>query len=603
MWSSTGATGDGLPELDPLTGRTVGYDLPGFLDGDPIGLYTRTHLVRLPEDSPESPLGSKDGLAGFRVFRPDPGAEDWTPEFLEGTDGRRAAFRSLGNHTHWGVLRMPEGTAEGLLTLCVRPRAATVVRCRDTGDDSDVWQVGVHPRVGADERADDAQLPLMPPPAFWHFLTPRDPAASRILRGVDADTARQLIDAALSVPAPEGHVCGAGLLTTSVRHSPTRRAAVRGALARLLPQITDEALADGTGGLVWAVLWAADLRLRREEMSRRAALVRADAPLRPGTGTTDAALEKALSGLFDPRALSFAYSSGDQTSTLTALAADGARLRGRIDECTRRLSPPEPPARWSDLLDCTDVLLWRLAAGCPDPSTHDALVSLLRLWAEQPFAEQGTAWVRGRAPGAAIAPLLAAGQAVVTDPPGSPSRAPDSRVRHWSGRYVRYRSYTYVRAASAPVPAKAEEETPLHVERDEAARMRQFLGLLDQRDPVVFGPDAVKAFRAATRVTKGTAEFVLSDRFGWPKAEPERGPARAEYRRTGARLHPSQIRRMLCAAVPGDPAELWRPGGTAAAAERMGRVWAEVLGIQPIRAERAAAKAGAGSPAPGREPS
>ncbi|WP_435108390.1 hypothetical protein [Nocardiopsis synnemataformans] len=601
VWSNTHKGDRGFPEVDPATGVRGSLTCPDFLTPDPrLGyadyLDARLHLVGLPEGVNGSPLGSADGLAGFRVVWTGPGAEGdlQAQRALEGTDGRRAPFPPPLDLTYWGVLRMPGGTTEGLLAY--RWKAGhTVIQCRDANDHSLLWETWAYPKARLGNHEHNGLLPLVPPPAFWHFLSPRDPAASRALRGVDDATARQLIEAALHAPGAEAPSSPEALLASSVRNSPARAAAVREALSRLLPEITDEALVDGTGGVVWAVLWAAELRLRREEMSRRTALVRADTLLGPVAEATDADLEKALAGLFDSPETAFHSSSRDLAATVTALTADGARLRGRTDEHTRRLSPPGAPARWDSLLGRTDAVLWRLATGGANPREHGALVALLRVWAEQPFAERGTAWVRGLATGASLAPLLAAGRAVIVEPPSPLLRRHGRNARHWSGRYLPDRRYVYVRAESAPVPEGAEEQAPVRTERDEAARLRRFLELLDQRGPVVFGPEAVAAFRATTRVAKATAGFVLSGEFGRPRAAPEKG-ARAEYQRTGARLSTAERRGMFLAAVPDDPADLWEPGGTVAAAERMARVWVEILGAQPTRAELAAAKAEAEVP-------
>ncbi|MCK9869430.1 hypothetical protein MRI28_07145 [Nocardiopsis dassonvillei] len=572
VWSNTHEGAGGFSEVDPVTGVSGDPACPDFLTPDPrLGyadhLDTRPHLVGLPEGVDGSPLGSADGLAGFRVVWTGPGAEGVrkAQRALEGTDGRRAPLPDHPGLTYWGVLRMPGGTAEGLLAY--RWQAGhTVVQCRDADDHSLLWETWAYPKARLRNHEDNGLLPLVPPPAFWHFLSPRDPDASRALRGVDEATARRLIEAAVYAPGAEDPSSPEALLASSARTSPVRAAAVRGALSRLLPEVTDEALVDGTGGVVWAVLWAAELRLRREEMSQRTALVRADTLPVPVAEATDADLEKALAGLFDSSETGFHSSSRDLAATVTALNADGARLRGGIDERVRRLS------------------------------RRRALVALLRVWAEQPFAERGTAWVRGLATGASLAPLLAAGRAVIVEPPSPPAGGRGRTARHWSGRYLPERRYAYVRAESAPAPEGAEEQDPVRIERDEAARLRRFLEVLDQRGPVVFGPEAAAAFRASTRVSGATAEFVLSGGFGRPGAAPEKGAARAEYQGTGAGLSAEQRRGMLVAAVPDDPADLWEPGGAVAAAERMARVWVELLGAQPTRAERAAAKAGSEVP-------
>ena len=413
LWSSTGHGLHGFVEIDPETGAQGDVSWPDFLRPDPDldrmdDRDSSLHLVRLP-DGVVSPLGAEDGLAGFRLERVGPPAEGARKAVraLRGTDGRRAEFVDHDNLMYWGLVRMPANTADGLVGWT----GLDVVQCRDARDDALIWESRTYPK--ADVRPHQrrtllertAFLPVMPPPAYWHFLAPRDEDASRALRGVDAATACSLIDAALAArPDQDGNPLHASVPAPSVRESADRGDAVREAVARLLPEVTDPGLVDGPGGLVWAVLWAADLRLRREELSRRTALVRAGALIRPESGAPDKDVAAAVSELFEAWALGFHPRSNGFASTMTAVAADGARLDGRTDERTRRLSPPEPPARWDLLLGETDTLLSLLATGSLEGSARDALAALLRTWAAQPFARQGTAWVRGQATGAALAP-------------------------------------------------------------------------------------------------------------------------------------------------------------------------------------------------------
>ncbi|KOX12507.1 hypothetical protein [Nocardiopsis sp. NRRL B-16309] len=602
LWSSTGHGHHDLVEIHPETGARGEVSWPDFLRPDPdLELLddqdTSVHLVRLP-DGVASPLGARDGLAGFRLERVGPPAEGARrpARALRGTDGRRAEFVDHYGLTYWGLVRLPASTADGL----VGGTGYDVIQCRDARDDALIWEARTYPRADSGpHRSGDAVerrafLPLVPPPAYWHFLAPRDEDASRALRGVDSATARALIDAALAARTDQdGDPLHASVPAPSVRESAACGDAVREAVTRLLPQVTDPALVNGPGGLVWAVLWAADLRLRREELSRRTALVRAGALIRPASAAPDKDVAAAISGLFEARELQVHPRADDVASTITAVAADGARLDGRTDERTRRLSPPEPPARWDLLLGETDALLSFLVTGAVEGPAREALAALLRTWAAQPFARGGTAWVRGRATGAALAPLLETGAAVITGAPADRLHGDKRRTNHWSGTYHPHTGYHYVRAEAAPVPLGAEEAEPVRVERDEADRIRRFLDLLDQHGPVSLasGSAAVKAFRAATRVTKGTAEFVLSGGLGRTGGEPDQGPARTEYRATGATLSAARRRRILAAALPDDPDDLWRPGGGADAAERMACGWADLLGVRPTKAEVAAAKA------------
>lgn len=83
----------------------------------------------------------------------------------------------------------------------------------------------------------------MAPPAFWHFLIPRDPAGSRALREIPEDTVRRLLAAA----------------ATSER-------ALTTALQSLLPEVSHPLLARGLVGFVQEA--ARGIRIRDKIPSR-----------------------------------------------------------------------------------------------------------------------------------------------------------------------------------------------------------------------------------------------------------------------------------------------------------------------------------------------
>ncbi|MDW6062383.1 hypothetical protein SAZ11_35630 [Streptomyces sp. FXJ1.4098] len=83
----------------------------------------------------------------------------------------------------------------------------------------------------------------MPPPAFWHFLTPRDPAGSRALREIPEDTVRRLLAAA----------------ATSER-------ALTAAVQSLLPEVVHPLLLRGVVGFVQEAAWG--IRTRDKILSR-----------------------------------------------------------------------------------------------------------------------------------------------------------------------------------------------------------------------------------------------------------------------------------------------------------------------------------------------
>ncbi|MEU9022979.1 hypothetical protein [Actinomadura sp. NPDC048394] len=534
--------------------------LPGFLAAEPPGDdeawdFDQCSFVRLPDGVTASPLGSSGGLAGFRVAerkaergRPPSG---WT---IEGVDGRRGALRYTENGgTPWGVLRMPGGP--DLVMASVRYSAIREMRCHDPSDGSLLWEGRPFPGGEVKPWPDRKDRPQLPPPAFWHFLAPRDTASSVALRRTGEETARALLDAA---PSPE---------------------AVRDALARELPGVTDPAI---VAGVVDTVLRAAAVLDRRRALSRRVEVIRSGARVRPPAETPDPDLDDALLGLLPAPPLHARQERSPRPATVTAIAADGRFLAGAIDETVRLVSPPARPLDWSPLLGAIDAAAWRLVApGTPDRD-RAALAALLRTWADQPFAHPG-GWRRGYATGAALAGLDATvivGVVPSADGPIDPERA-----------------YRFVQRADAPEPAGAKKAETVTVTRDDAARLRRLLDLYDRHGPLAADKDAVAAFTRATGVRRAIATLVLD---GLPRRAYEGGDAgtrfdaHAKMLRTkpysatkqiareaedlSSRLGVPGRQRIVAAGMPDDPAELWEEGGFAAAAVRMAEAWSGLLG-------------------------
>ncbi|TDD65522.1 hypothetical protein, partial [Actinomadura rubrisoli] len=520
-------------------------------------------LVRLPEEVTGSPLGQSGGLAGFRVTRQETERSrppsGWT---IEGADGRRARLRydrKIGDP--WGVVRMPAGGSD-LIMAWDGSNAFVPMPCYDASDNTLLWEGRAFPDPKSPMGADPRNRPMLPPPAFWHFLVPRDLDSSRALRATTEDAARALL-AAGDVPA---------------------------ALAEVMPGVTEPAIVDG---VVAMVRRAADVLRKRQAASRRVEAVRSGASVRPAAQTPDADLLPALRGLVPPLPRHVPQEPSPRPATVSAIAADGRFLAGGIDDQTRLLSPPAPPFDWVGLVGAVDAVAWRLVA----PSTGDrdraSLAALLRTWADQPFARPGT-WRRGYATGAALAPLSETGGTVITGivRPADPAR-----------------SYRFLQTGGAPEPDGAKKVQTATVARDDAARLVRLLELLKEHGPLPLDKDAVAAFSARTGVRRAIAALVLDglprraevggdrmDRFeahgkmlrGKPYSASKAVAEEAEH--LARRLDFDGRLRVLAAAMPDDPADLWADGGLVAAAERMAAVWVELLGGRTPVDEDAAAE-------------
>ncbi|MFF8726852.1 hypothetical protein ACF073_10205 [Streptomyces sp. NPDC015171] len=503
------------------------------------------YLAMLPEEAPGSPFGQDGRLVGCRVLNRTPYQGPSPTEFLlESVDGRTARYRSrrFGRHP-WGVIGLPQG-GEDAVTV-----GETTVRCHAASDNSLLWQVhGFGPPAGRDR---DRQPTLgeaagpVPPPAFWHFLTPRDEGASKALRTVSDATVRALLDA-----ARDGRDDGE----------------LHGLIGELLPEAGDVRVRDG---VVRAARLAADVLRRRTELSRRVGIMRSGPVVDLPADIPDTALVPALSALLPDLRAYETQAPERHPGTLTAIAADGRFLRGEIDDETRGLAPPARPVEWQVLLGGIDAVAWRAAVETTTEDERTALSALLRTWSRQPFAEPGGSWRTGRAPQEELtaAPRTAAG----------PARGGLSR---------------FVQPAAVPAPAGTEEELTVTLTGDDGARLTRLLELIDRHGPVPLTPEALAVFSWRTGLRRPLATLALGGlprRAGYDeharmlRSKPYKAnrTTATEYDGFWHRLGSQGRRALLAAGLPQDPADLWTPEGLVRAAERMAAVWADLLGTRP----------------------
>ncbi|MEV0375205.1 hypothetical protein AB0I10_36460 [Streptomyces sp. NPDC050636] len=549
--------------IDPATGqRTDDPSLPPFLAADlPEGM-ARTHdmltLAPLPPGVPSSPLGQVDGVSGCRVLHWQHNGNAPVRYLLEGKDGRRAEFRvTRPGEDPWGIMRLPEGGAEAVLT------SHGPMRCYSADDNSLLWEVRGFPHArrwsgGTPAKPDDR--PMLPPPAFWHFLTPRDATASRALRKTEEAAARAMLERARTADDE----------------------AVRAEAARVLPGVIHPGVLDG---VVRAVRAAADVCARRRAISARTALIRSGAQVRPAGETGDAALLAALRRLVPDPIQMHTPAPGDRPATVTAIAADGEFLRGRIGDAARRVSLPARPRDWAVLLGSgIEAAAWRFVVETTPQEDRSALGALLRTWAASPFAEPGS-WRIGRAAGEALRPLCETGRAVATglgDGRRLVAPEPDEALAPAT-------NYRFVQPASAPVPAGATEVRTVTIGRDDAARLQRLPELLGEHGPLRITDEAIAAFVAGTGVRRAVAVLALAGLPARAAMDDTRRMLRSKpFQATPQVAHVAETlvqrlgaegrTRVLAAGMPDDPAQLWSAGGLVSAAERMAREWTAILG-------------------------
>ncbi|MFI5774893.1 hypothetical protein ACIA74_41905 [Streptomyces sp. NPDC051658] len=534
--------GRGWARLDPATGvPTADRTLPDFHRPDtfPDGIRPfpdHRILAELPPGAPPSPLGQDGRLTGCRVNYRTPYAGPSPRDFvLESTDGRTASYRTtVWGRRPWGILALPAGGEDAVVV------GSTTVRCHAAEDNSLLWQVRGFPgsrHCGPGRATFGEQAGPVPPPAFWHFLTPRDEPSSRALRAVTDEAVGELLRSG----AEDG-----------------------------LPGVTDPRIRQG---VAHAVRLAADVLRRRRELSHRVAVMRSGPVVELPDPVPDTRLVPALHGLLARLRAYEERPPQPQPALLTAVAADGRYLRGEIDDEVRVLALPAPPPEWAVLTGRTDAVAWRATVAATPDEHRQALTALLDVWSRQPFAERGTTWRTGRAPEPRTAELRASGSPVASGP-------------------VRSELAPFLQRAADPAPAGAEECETRTVAGDDTTRLPRLLALLAERGPLPVPEEAVDLFRWRTGVPRAIAALVLdgfagSDDYAAHLKLCRAKPYKADrttvyaYDEMRGRLGLAGLHAVLASAVPADPADLWAPGGMTAAADRMAAEWSERLAVTP----------------------
>ncbi|MGW0179200.1 hypothetical protein [Nocardia sp. NPDC003345] len=523
-----GTAGDRWAELDPVTGASgESLGLPAFLADveippDCIRPNSLISSARLPDGHTDTPLGQVDGLTAYRITR-DRDYRAGIGYLVEGIDGRGAHVKPHRQFMPWGVFEMPAGGARLLMTCHDDRRSLTAYL-----DGAAHWEVGSLPdeqtatlnyqRIQWKHHPDDPRP--FPPPAFWHFLGARDIESSRALRALDLEQVRRLLTDG-TVP----------------------------------DSITDPLIAEAVRSFG---SFAARLAQQLERTIHRVNVVRADLLARPPVAIADTELYPALLGLLPD----LGYAT-EKPAALATLAADGSFFAGDIDRYVRSLSCLGRPVAWTPLLGHIDAIVWRaVTARTPQPQ-RAALLGLLHTWAAQPYARPGE-WRSGRA-----------------------RSIPDDRTIGYGE--------TFLQPATAPAPDQATDIRSIVLTRDDSVRLPRIAELLETHGPIAVSERAVRIFAERTGVRDAVARLVLDglprrDGHGFDRAmSPHEKMLRAkpygmteamarDYETLIGRLGAEGTVRLLAAAVPDDPAELWTVHADLAAAERLATAWNELIG-------------------------
>jgi hypothetical protein len=499
-------------ELDPATGRTGRASLPAFLAPAGRGLVAASSWVApLPPDVGAGPLGEAGGLVGVRVRR----LEDGRYEAV-GTDGRQV------------LARMPEAP----VALVAFPGDAAPRPVSLTWQRLHLWDPSGRFRLlraTTFERGPDLAraTPLVLPPPYWIALRPRDEAGSVALRAITDEAAGRLVAAEAPARAVEE-------VLRAISHPDLRRAV--GAQAEV----------------------AADAQRRLEALL---------AGLRAAAGAPSGPPDTALLPAFAPFRTAPPF-HGD------APGSSAARQLAMVERFMESGELPgqfvSSPLQWAMLAGRMAVLAYRAASPAIDAEERDALLVWLERWAGSIFARQPdqfrvaqlvegassklspVTWIRHRGGHRwFIGPALTAYQ--------EPTRRLILERAH-HGRFA------------VPPDMTVEWQRPGAGAWERPERIRRLVALVRERGPAPWTPERAAELARATGLTRAEAALLLAGLpFGttWsrgllPAATRKLlGLKTSEAAAAWDRLNdvPARVRvELVAAAMPDDPADLWKPG-------------------------------------------
>ncbi|QFZ19459.1 hypothetical protein [Saccharothrix syringae] len=538
-------------EVAPATGELGRAGLPRFLedfalDGASLEL-DRCDLRPAVPATADSLLGTADGLHGWRVRRE--ADRSWTGE---GIDGRRVRLPADAP-CPIGVLRLPGAD------LPLGEAGEEVVLLAEDGTELGRVTAGGHrPRYAAG-------TPVVPPGPWWHLLRPRDEAGSAALRAVTRQAVDDLLAVALAGESGRRTVrARLDLLARGERDE------LCDAVVAALPGITDQALVLGVADVVHR---AADVLRSYRGYAEVAEAAREVGPRLAPTGPAVTAQD--VEDALDWFAGRHSYRSPNPVPTtlprlITALGEAAARTEaGPL--------PESQSSTWFRALPNLAALLHRAASPLTPDEERDALVLVLRCLADSGLADGHWREVGVLVPpgqGAVQHRVLPVGDGFLalfttswTSDPGT--RLDGLQFTRTPGRYELPRDWRLTHAH--------EPGTPLG-----AGRVHRFLDALAERGPAPWRPEAVPALAEAAGLGTAEATVLLAGMpgvTGWEAnyLDPDHrrllGLSAAAAKAAKARLRSLDTpyrHRLLAAAVPADPVELWTRGPDVAA---VAEVW------------------------------
>ncbi|MEV6965085.1 hypothetical protein AB0M47_08195 [Hamadaea sp. NPDC051192] len=543
-------------EFDPRTGDEGRISEPAFFAAATMTQTPGTEAVPesgelrpAPAEFAGSPLGWRDGLIGWRVTRTADGTH-----VGEGVDGRRVEWRPsvAGSGTSEvlvGALMLP-GATEPLPLTCVRAYNQQHVR---------VWT--------ADGRfllAEPSEpTSTLPPLHWWHALRARDEAGSAALRAFDEATAA-------AVMAVDDEITG----TDQVK------AAVTATVATHLSAVTDPVL---RGRIIEVVARA--VRLRRRIATVAAHLETAPSPSPVVKEVSDEALRLAWEGLTDGhRSYYYSGQSGARYETLEQISQVGEVLAGAAHPAI-----PTVSAAWTQLLPGLGAVALRAGCAATSDGNRKALAALLTQIAGTPLAGDG--------PPLRVLELIHSRMAdhpveVLTDGDRITVLFPTEQRYVSNGSQWRRAALQVSPDGTFAVPDGFTVAAETRVTaRYTGARLREFCALLAERGPAAWRPEAAEQLAAATGMTRAEATLLLAGLPGIDRWEAnfltaeQRGvlgitATHAKVARASLQeLAPRQRIRLLDAALPVEPADLWDRGPDV---DAVAQIWLTLRGRRVV---------------------
>ncbi|NSC25453.1 hypothetical protein FM076_31600 [Streptomyces albus subsp. chlorinus] len=546
-WLSRDGLESRVHRVDLATGELVAADPPEFFDPSLLAEGERwnfesSYLAPLPYGVQGSPLGSDGTRVGLRV------AEDTATGRVRyhRVDGAHGVLDGSGITAIWGLLDVPGTEKRLVLSHGIGHRHPVLARDAETGEC--YWQAERKNNGWVDNEPDPvaAGTRLIPPPAFWHFLSPRDPAGSRALRRITEDTVRRLLKAAA-----------------------TSEEELRAAVAKLLPEAGHRLLVRGVLGCVRAT---ADMVSHRDRI-----LARLARPRQARLKVSEEDLGGALEGLVSK------YSSG-YGGTATQIELTSAFFAGATDAATAMENWADLTSAydWTELPGRIGGLAFRAVSAVTSPAHRRALTRLLRFWALSPLAGPGLS--RGLLDSERRAALSGEKGALM---PLDITMAHGEWGRSRSGDT--WRVVAFLQRGTLPAPAGVLDTRAVPEGWATPERLLRLVDELERSGPAAFDPAAAALLAEGTGLDPAAATLLLA---GLPNiVESAHNFLPPDTRKvlglkvTAARDARDLLRRipevarleLYDAAMPADPAGMWDQTATA---RRLAAAWKE-LDIRP----------------------